>query len=55
MAQRGETHRLMERHDDALADLNRAIGLDPSDEDYTAIRDEIHRLLGESEGASPGM
>lgn len=29
IAHRGETYRLMERYDEALADFNQAIGLDP--------------------------
>jgi hypothetical protein len=43
----------MERYDDALADLNRAIELNPSDDAYTAKRAEIHRLVGKGEDASP--
>jgi tetratricopeptide (TPR) repeat protein len=34
------------RYDEALADFNRAIELDPSDDDYAAKRAEIHRLMG---------
>jgi tetratricopeptide (TPR) repeat protein len=30
IASRGETYRLMKRYDEALADLNRAIKLDPA-------------------------
>jgi|HubBroStandDraft_3_1064219.scaffolds.fasta_scaffold811635_1 tetratricopeptide (TPR) repeat protein len=36
IASRGETYRLMGRYEEALTDFNRAIELDPSDDDYAA-------------------
>jgi tetratricopeptide (TPR) repeat protein len=53
-AHRGDTYRKLERYDEALADLTRAIELDPSDDDYAAKRAEIHQMLGKCEGALPG-
>jgi tetratricopeptide (TPR) repeat protein len=47
ISQRRETYRLMERYDDALADFNRAIELDPNDEDYAAKRADIYQLKRE--------
>jgi len=38
--------RAMERYDDALADFNRAIELNPSDEDHVAKRTDLYRLMG---------
>jgi tetratricopeptide (TPR) repeat protein len=49
IARRGETYREMERYDDALADFNRAIELDPGDDDYAATRDEICQLMSKDE------
>jgi len=46
-------NRLMDRYDEALADLNRAIELDPSGDDYAAKRAEIHRLMGKGEDTMP--
>ena len=43
----------MDRHEDALADFNRAIELDPSDEDYVAKRTDLYRLMGIREDACP--
>jgi tetratricopeptide (TPR) repeat protein len=55
---RGLIYVAMERYDEALADLTRAIELNPSGDDYAAKRAEIHELLGKGEGAlpeSPGL
>jgi len=41
----------MERYDDALADFNRAIELDPGNHDYATLRAETYRLRGKTEGA----
>jgi tetratricopeptide (TPR) repeat protein len=50
LEQRGETHRLADHYNEALADFNRAIELDPSEANYAAKRAEILRLQGSSEG-----
>jgi tetratricopeptide (TPR) repeat protein len=49
IARRGEAYRLMGRYDEAIADLSRAIELDPSDDDYTAEHAAILRLIGKDE------
>ena len=36
----------MERHEEALADFNHAIGLDPQDAWAIAHRDQANRLMG---------
>jgi tetratricopeptide (TPR) repeat protein len=41
----------MGRFDEALADLNHAIELDPSDEEYVAARAETYRLMGNDRDA----
>ena len=43
--QRGEAYRLMERYDDALADFNRAIELDPSDDWAIGSRGQTYRAM----------
>jgi hypothetical protein len=43
----------MDRYNDALADFNRAIELDPSDEDYVAKRAPTYRPIGNGEDAWP--
>jgi hypothetical protein len=45
----------MERYDDALADLNRAIELRPSRVHYIARKDEIRRLMGTARTHNPGQ
>jgi hypothetical protein len=40
----------MGRYDDALTDLNRAIELNHSNNDYAAKRAEIRRLMGKVRG-----
>jgi tetratricopeptide (TPR) repeat protein len=49
IASRGQTFRLMERYEEALADFNRAIELDPGDDDYIMKRAEIQRHIGPAE------
>ena len=39
----------MGRYDEALADFNRAIELDPGDDDYITKRAEIQRHIGSAE------
>jgi hypothetical protein len=39
----------MGRYDEALADFNRAIELDPGDDDYIMKRAEIQRHIGPAE------
>ena len=48
-ASRGETFRLMGRYEEALADFNRAIELEPGDDDYIMKTAEIQRLIGPAE------
>ena len=55
-AVRGETYLVMGRYDQALADLNRAIELDPAEDEFAAARTEICQLTGRSDtgDALPG-
>src|SRR5262249_23024555 len=46
---RGWTYRVMGRYDEALADFNRAIELDPGDDDHIMKRAEIQRHIGSAE------
>jgi tetratricopeptide (TPR) repeat protein len=50
-AERGESHRLMGRHDEALADLNHAIELDPNSVFAVCNRGETYRLMGRHDEA----
>ena len=43
----------MDRYNDALADFNRAIELDPSNEDYVAKRTDLYRPMGNGEDTWP--
>ena len=46
IAERGETYLLMDRHEEALADLNRAIDLDDEDPWAIAERGATYRRMG---------
>ena len=48
-AVRGQTYLVMGRHDQALADFDRAIELDPTEDEFTAARTEISQLTGRSD------
>ena len=48
---RGETYENMERYDEALADFNRAIELDPEDARVIADRGEIYMLMERDDDA----
>src|SRR5262245_34767950 len=50
-AQRGDTHRLMKRYEESLADFTRAIELDENDAWALAQRGETHRLMERYEEA----
>jgi tetratricopeptide (TPR) repeat protein len=49
LAQRADAYRIMGRYDDALADLNRAIQLRPSDADYYASLAKTYLQMGRIE------
>ncbi|MBD2015204.1 CHAT domain-containing protein [Microcoleus sp. FACHB-53] len=51
IASRGETYRLVKRYDEALADFDRAIELDPNYAFAFASRGETYRLLGQYDKA----
>ncbi|MBC7252278.1 MAG: tetratricopeptide repeat protein, partial [Anaerolineae bacterium] len=51
LARRGETYRLMEKYDEALADLNRAVELRPDLAWAIALRGETYRLMGKYDEA----
>jgi tetratricopeptide (TPR) repeat protein len=51
LAHRGETYRLMERYEEALADLNQAIELSPDDIWAIASRGLTHQQMGRYEEA----
>jgi tetratricopeptide (TPR) repeat protein len=50
-AVRGQAYREMEHDDEALADLNRAIELDPADASALVDRGETYQAMGRSEEA----
>ena len=45
----------LSRYDEALADYNRAIELDPSEDDYAAKQAEIPQLMGKWGEAPPEL
>jgi len=51
IASRGETYQSMERYEEALADFDRAIDLDPEVAWIIASRGEIYRLMRRYEEA----
>ena len=46
---RGARYVAMERYDQALADFDRAIELDPTEDEFAAERTEIRQLTGRSD------
>jgi tetratricopeptide (TPR) repeat protein len=51
IASRGLTYRVMQRYDEALADLGRAIELDPSNAEYLASRGQTYHAMERFEEA----
>jgi len=51
IASRGQAYLTLKRYDQALADLNRAIELDPDDAEAIGSRGQACRLLGREEEA----
>ena len=48
---RGDAYRMLDRYYEAVADLTRALELDPDDADALASRGDSYRLLGRCEEA----